>query len=102
MKEQLRRVWASVRQPAPADPSRRNADHLVSLCLALLSERGEVSGARLAAEALASYQGLSEAGRDAFLARLADAYSPDAAEVSGTRQNRNAEDVKREDACETI
>jgi malonyl-CoA decarboxylase len=81
LKEQLRRVWDSVRQPASANVAGRAADHLISLCRALLSERGEVSGARIAAEALASYQGLSEKGRNVFFSRLLHEYSPDAADV---------------------
>ena len=75
-------MWDSVRQPASGDVSGRAADHLISLCRALLSERGEVSGARLAADALASYQGLSEAAREKFFGRLIAEYSPDAAEVA--------------------
>jgi malonyl-CoA decarboxylase len=82
LKEQLKRVWESVRQPASANTADRAADHLVSLCRALLSERGEVSGARIAAEALASYHTLSEAGRDAFFTRLVGEYSPEAADVA--------------------
>ena len=82
MKEHLRRVWDSVRQPASGDASARAADHLISLCRALLSERGEVSGARISTDALASYQGLSEAGRGMFFSRLIEEFAPDAGEVA--------------------
>ena len=53
---------------------------MIALCRALLSERGEVSGARLATEALAAYQSLDDAARDAFFARLAEEFdvNPDA------------------------
>ena len=75
-------MWDSVRQPASGDVSGRAADHLISLCQALFSERGEVSGARIAADALVSYQGLSEAAREQFFGRLIAEYPPDAAEVA--------------------
>jgi len=82
VKEQLRRVWKSVRLPS-ADSPERAAARLAALCRALLSERGEVSGARIASEALAAYQGLPEAGRDAFFTTLVNDYSPDAQAVNG-------------------
>jgi malonyl-CoA decarboxylase len=48
----------------------------LALCEALLSERGEVSGARLAAQMLAAYQALDATARDVFLGRLAAAFNP--------------------------
>jgi malonyl-CoA decarboxylase len=72
----LQRVWETVRQPASA-PAGRAADNLIALCDALLSERGEVSGARIATEAMEAYQELDEAGRAAFFSRLASHYAPD-------------------------
>jgi malonyl-CoA decarboxylase len=77
VKEQLRRVWKSVRRPG-ADTDERAAARLASLCRALLSERGEVSGARIATEALTAYQSLADAGRDAFFTILVNDYAPDA------------------------
>jgi len=77
----LQRVWESVRQP-PTVAASRAADTLVALCDSLLSERGEVSGARIAAEAMTAYQQLTEAGRDAFFARLVDHYGADANKVN--------------------
>ena len=53
----LRRVWDSVRQP-PSVAASRGADDLIALCDALLSERGEVSSARIASDAIAAYQQL--------------------------------------------
>jgi malonyl-CoA decarboxylase len=47
----------------------------------LLSERGEVSGSRLAAEALGSYQALDERGRRSFFELLIREFSPDPEEV---------------------
>src|SRR4249920_3092006 len=52
--------------------------HLVSLCEALLGERGEVSGALLAREALAAYRALGEAGREEFFSILASDFAPSA------------------------
>ena len=72
----LQRVWDSVRQPPPVTASRA-ADTLVGLCDSLLSERGEVSGARMAGEAMAAYQELNDAGRGAFFGQLVDHYTAD-------------------------
>ena len=46
--------------------SARRAQAVVALCRALLSERGEVSGARLAGEVLAAYRSLDEPALDLF------------------------------------
>ena len=54
----------------------RDTQHLVSLCEALLGERGEVSGAALARQALAAYQGLDERCRDEFFDALAQEFAP--------------------------
>jgi malonyl-CoA decarboxylase len=54
---------------------------LSSLCHALLSERGEVSGSRLASEALAAYESLEPASRGAFFNLLVEEFSPDPEEV---------------------
>src|SRR5689334_2055022 len=73
----LRRVWDTVRPPAGVSASRA-ADTLIELCQALLSQRGEVSGARIASEAIAAYRELNEAGREAFFSRLAEQFRADA------------------------
>jgi malonyl-CoA decarboxylase len=52
------------------------SQHLVNLCEALLGERGEVSGAALARQALAAYQELDERGRDEFFDVLAHDFAP--------------------------
>ena len=50
--------------------------HLVSLCEALLGERGEVSGAALARDTLAAYHALDERGREEFFSILASEFAP--------------------------
>ena len=77
----LRRVWESVRQP-PSVAASRGADDLIALCDALLSERGEVSSARIASDAIAAYQQLTEQGRDAFFSKLVDQYAADPRDVN--------------------
>jgi malonyl-CoA decarboxylase len=47
------------------------------LCYSLLTERGEVSGGRLAAEALRAYEALDEPGRSSFFDLLVREFSPD-------------------------
>lgn len=86
----LQRVWESVRQQ-PSVATARSADGLVALCDSLLSERGEVSGARIAAEAMSAYEQLTGAGRGAFFSKLVDHYAGDPAEVT------RAIDAYRED-----
>ncbi len=54
----------------------QNTQHLVSLCEALLGERGEVSGAALARQALSAYQGLDERSREEFFDVLAQEFAP--------------------------
>lgn len=53
----------------------RDVDHAIELCRALLSERGEVSGARLAVEVLTAYQRLDNEQVECFLDRLVEAFS---------------------------
>ena len=54
----------------------QHTQHLVSLCEALLGERGEVSGAALAREALAAWKSLDERGREEFFSVLAREFAP--------------------------
>jgi malonyl-CoA decarboxylase len=71
--------------PRQSPPLRRGASRTarktIALCHNLLSERGEVSGSRLAAEALDSYQSLDARGRLAFFDLLVKEFSPDPEEV---------------------
>ena len=62
-------------------PAGGRVNALLMLCQALLSRRGEVSGARLASEVVATYQSLSEAEAGAFFDRLVATFSPDLAAV---------------------
>jgi malonyl-CoA decarboxylase len=55
----------------------RAVNQTISLCYNLLTERGEVSGGRLAAEAIHAYESLDEAGRAAFFDLLVKEFSPD-------------------------
>jgi malonyl-CoA decarboxylase len=59
----------------------RGARHVISLCHSLLSERGEVSGARRAAEALTAYGSLDSSALEVFFDRLVDEFSPDPSRV---------------------
>ena len=59
----------------------RTSRKTVALCHSLLSERGEVSGSRLAAEALDAYQSLDDRARRAFFESLIREFSPDPEEV---------------------
>jgi malonyl-CoA decarboxylase len=80
----LQRLLQSVSAPKRSGLTRaavRAARQAVSLGHALLSERGEVSGARLAREALAAYQSLDGAALDAFFDLLVKEFSPDPEEV---------------------
>ena len=54
-----------------------DASHLIELCEALLSSRGEASGTAMAREVLDRYRHLDEAGQLAFFATLAKTYGPD-------------------------
>ncbi len=59
----------------------RTSRKTIELCHSLVSERGEVSGSRLAAEALDSYQALDERSRRSFFELLIREFSPDPEEV---------------------
>lgn len=76
----IKRLFA----PAAQSGSRpdRHTRRTVSLCHALLSERGEASGAALAHEALAAYRMLSGPALTAFFDVLAEQFSPDPDAVS--------------------
>jgi malonyl-CoA decarboxylase len=65
----------------PSRAAVRDARRTIWLCHALLSERGDVSGARLAREAVAAYQGLEDAALGVFFDLLVEEFSPDPQEV---------------------
>jgi malonyl-CoA decarboxylase len=72
----------------------RHTRRTVALCHALLSERGEASGAALAREALAAYRMLSGPALTAFFDVLAEEFSPDPEAVG------EAADAYRRDASQ--
>jgi malonyl-CoA decarboxylase len=59
---------------------------MLALCQALLSERGEVSGLRLARECLDAWHALDEEAREAFLDLLTTEFSPDPEEALAAAQ----------------
>jgi malonyl-CoA decarboxylase len=71
----------SARQSSSSRGTSRTSRKAIALCHNLLSERGEVSGSRLAAEALDAYQALDERGRRSFFESLIREFSPDPDEV---------------------
>ena len=74
----LERFFPSLARPARVTTRHSaDADHVISLCRTLLSERGELSGARLATDVVAAYRSLDPAGLDAFFNALAREFSPD-------------------------
>jgi malonyl-CoA decarboxylase len=80
----LRRLLGSITRGRPGDPPRaavRDARRTIWVCHALLSERGDVSGARLAREALTAYQALEEPALGVFFDLLVKEFSPDPHEV---------------------
>jgi len=79
----LRRLFGAIgRRPGTASRAAvRRARNAISLCHALLSERGEVSGARIALDALAAYQELDDAALGIYFDLLVKEFSPDPEEV---------------------
>lgn len=71
----LRRLARGARRPV-ADVS--SPDALIALCRQLLDERSQSSGVHLAADILAAYAGLDDAGRRQFLGAMAQGFAPDA------------------------
>lgn len=66
------RAWIGPGRDAAPSPTQ-----LLDLCEALLSNRGEASGVRLAQEILTGWQGLAEADQRIFLHGLAAQFAPD-------------------------
>jgi hypothetical protein len=79
----LGKIFRSLRRPATAASSA--AEHavrkLIAQCHALLSERGEVSGGRLAAQTLDAYKALDDPAKEAFFDQLVGEFSPEPLEV---------------------
>lgn len=77
----IKRLVRSVVRPTERRRAQKRARHAIELCHALISESGEVSGAVLARDALAAYNGLSRAALPAFFDLLVAGFSPDPAEL---------------------
>src|SRR5580698_8291254 len=80
---QLAELLGFGRRPSRSVPraTARTSRKALALCHSLLSERGEVSGSRLAAEALDAYLGLDDRARRSFFESLIREFSPDPDEV---------------------
>lgn len=78
------RILGSLAHVMVSQPSAnlRQARHAIALCHALLSERGEVSGLRLARDVLEAYQSLDEPTLGMFFDLLVEEFSPRADEIS--------------------
>ena len=70
----LREKWTFLkRRPA----ARGKANELIATCEMLMSRRGDVSGARMAADVVDRYRSLDDVEREAFFDRLVAVFSPD-------------------------
>jgi len=78
-----------------ADRNTRHTRKTVTLCRALLSQRGEASGAALAREVLAAYDSLEGPSLEAFFDVLANEFSPDPQQVG------RAADAYRQEPSQT-
>jgi malonyl-CoA decarboxylase len=81
--ERIVRPWIRSRVPR-RHGTPRDAAQFIILCHALLSERGEVSGARRAIQALNAYRCLDESALEIFFDRLVGEFSPDPSRVEQT------------------
>jgi malonyl-CoA decarboxylase len=72
------RILGSLARPRGTLPatSARDARRVIAMSHALVSERGEVSGARLATDALTAYESLDDNAADAFFDLLVAEFSP--------------------------
>jgi malonyl-CoA decarboxylase len=77
----FKRLVRSVVRPAGRRRAGRQAEAAIELCHALISERGEVSGAVLARDALTAYNELNRTARAGFFDRLVAEFGPDAKEL---------------------
>jgi len=73
----IQRLIRSVVAPTERASPERKARNAIAFCHALLSERGEVSEAALAREALAAYRELPDSGRVLFFDLLASEFGAD-------------------------
>jgi malonyl-CoA decarboxylase len=72
-----------------------DAKRAIERCRVLLSDRGEVSGERLASEALTAYEALNGSSLDAFFTHLTEQFAPDtdaiASSLHAVRQHPSSE-----------
>ena len=90
----IREFFDTLARPSPADPVRA-AKRAIGLCHALLSEKGEASGARLAREFQAAYRALDDAARRRFLDSLAAEFAPVPAEITASVEAYRADPSPR-------
>ena len=83
--------FVSGRYQRTAPKSLRTVRQLITLCRSLLSECGEVSGVRLATEALLLYQSMGALERGEFFDCLVVDFSPDPEEVGAAGDAYRAE-----------
>ncbi|HYC49216.1 MAG TPA: malonyl-CoA decarboxylase [Burkholderiales bacterium] len=87
----IRKLVRSVVRPANERRAGKRAQQAIELCHALISERGEVSLAVLARDALDAYNDLTAAGRSAFFDRLVAEFAPDRAKLDAAYDAYRAE-----------
>lgn len=75
-------------------PNRDQTDTTESLCVALLSERGEASGIAIARDVIRRYQGMDAATRSEFLEMLHRRFGPDPRAIQRAAEHyRKADDL---------
>ena len=74
-----------------ASKQQDDLDSLLALCEALLSSRGEASGAAMADQVLAAWQALAPAQRREFLIALAERFGPDKGRLEAAAQAYGAQ-----------
>ena len=72
----LRRLLRLPERPPAPRIAARDAQRVIDLCQSLMSERGEVSGARLASETLKAFKTLDDVSLPPFFDLLAGVYAP--------------------------
>lgn len=82
----LKRLIRSVVHPSDRTRAEHKARKAIVVCRALVSERGEVSGAALAREALAAIEQLPAPALEAFFDMLVSEFSPDPQQVAAAAQ----------------
>jgi len=97
MTEFERTPFEATRWVAPPVVDSDEARRAIERCHVLLSDRGEVSGERLANEALSAYEALTGASLDAFFTYLVKQFSPDAEAIE-----RSLELLRRQASAEAL